>query len=1100
MADSPGKVLSSFASPNERKASISKLGGCAGVFSQLLDRFNGRKLFPHKLLPSERPKHSTIGHTEEKLPMAKLLLIADENRIGSSRRDGDDAFQKNKNCEERRGKKSVGVVARLMGLETMPSPEPFIREKKQIEVVRNTEEVQSARKILQNTLMFAEEDRKDAKAINTRIQTLKKRTKRPHIDQLHRFEAKISSLNSLVDPLKQSSTKNGSKSHIKFLSSQTIMQVKSIEAEDPKALFLSKLPAMPSFQVESPLRSILSPSSKLLSPISPLSSKSRACLFGAAARVLEPSLRPVRQLDFHPHDIKCTREGKDMNEQKMTVLGALSAPPLVPAAERRISTSKHQLNLEQRVPSSSSLSSPSPSMFTSESSKHRLQKGAKCQATSRHVNPTSEMRAQSSSNEVSALKPLINKQGQAKNSSRVKHEKKSNSKLTSEKKWATSTSQRQEASSSNGGARLIPLRENNKASIKVSQLDSEQDDAALPVHAKEGNSNQEEAGKRSSQPIISRRQPKSTKGSSISTVSHPVRAEKSLQNFKKSLQASSESVNQEGGAKSSSPNMSSSKSTTSSAQSKSVTSAQVKGVSPFIRPSAKRKASNHLPKPRGRVEVLAAVGGDFIYGAQNEGVMQSLGGNSPSICKEQNNFYHSDLDTPVVCSIDGDNATNSSDLEAVVHTRVRARWDIGDETKRNITKNCISCWKSDSPVADYHSGSNSTRGEDALQTKNAAAGILEELLLSLNVSPSPLREDGSNILFSESKRSCEDFMGLSADSSTDLSSFLQGAEQGLQSDSFSPKEDTSVRDCESVSDSLCAEEFEQPSPISILESPFQDSASISSDSFEASHGRTQWEGSANEILDCMSIMGKQIEDVKIHDAQTMADGKKFMDVNICLHCRDQKVLDMDAIIDTVIENEDAYVKMVLEAAAFSAENAIWERLALSGALLDPAVFYQFEKHTQHFTWRATMPSNLCIQNDSEVSPCRMRACMGFRSLCRESALQKRKLLFDCIEEALRLSLELASQSYGFSVLYIQLPTAYFLKEVYRQIDEWKWLAISMNLDDMMKMEINTGMGLWFKFGDEVEKITENIEAMIIRSLMDELMEGLIETPASCVCS
>lgn len=128
MNETPGKMLSSLTSGDKQQHQHPKIGGCVGVFFNLFDwnkRFTGKKLFSNRLLPAERPRQVAKRFTDEKLPMAKLLLIADENRGG---------FPNSKKCsgtsEEVRfsdkdvsggSTKAPGVVARLMGLDSLPS-------------------------------------------------------------------------------------------------------------------------------------------------------------------------------------------------------------------------------------------------------------------------------------------------------------------------------------------------------------------------------------------------------------------------------------------------------------------------------------------------------------------------------------------------------------------------------------------------------------------------------------------------------------------------------------------------------------------------------------------------------------------------------------------------------------------------------------------------------------------------------------------------------------------------------------------------------------------------------------------------------------------
>ncbi|CAD5164432.1 unnamed protein product [Musa acuminata subsp. malaccensis] len=108
----------SLAITEKREQQRQRPSGCVGIFLQFLDwnrRFAKKKLFSKKLLP---PAHAARRAskkfcTDDKMPMAKLLLIAEENRGG---------FPSKKKLDADIGNavQTPGLVARLMGLESMP--------------------------------------------------------------------------------------------------------------------------------------------------------------------------------------------------------------------------------------------------------------------------------------------------------------------------------------------------------------------------------------------------------------------------------------------------------------------------------------------------------------------------------------------------------------------------------------------------------------------------------------------------------------------------------------------------------------------------------------------------------------------------------------------------------------------------------------------------------------------------------------------------------------------------------------------------------------------------------------------------------------------
>ncbi|XP_011622626.1 uncharacterized protein LOC18432163 [Amborella trichopoda] len=130
MSDTSGKAISSLTVADKWHH---KPGGCVGAFFQLFDwnrRLSKKKLFSNRLLLPDRTKQLSKKFRKEKLPMAKLLLIADENRGGfpnAKKPDPDCISSNTSNGGTKTGSRRPGVVARLMGLEFLPSPEPSNR-------------------------------------------------------------------------------------------------------------------------------------------------------------------------------------------------------------------------------------------------------------------------------------------------------------------------------------------------------------------------------------------------------------------------------------------------------------------------------------------------------------------------------------------------------------------------------------------------------------------------------------------------------------------------------------------------------------------------------------------------------------------------------------------------------------------------------------------------------------------------------------------------------------------------------------------------------------------------------------------------------------
>lgn len=122
MSDLSARTSSAMAI-TEKKPQMQRTGGCVGIFFQLFDwnrRFAKKKFFPKKLLPPVRTKVSKKFNADEKLPVTKHLLIADESNVTGGFTS---KLKKNGGLEPKKHEmQAPGLVARLMGLEAMPRP------------------------------------------------------------------------------------------------------------------------------------------------------------------------------------------------------------------------------------------------------------------------------------------------------------------------------------------------------------------------------------------------------------------------------------------------------------------------------------------------------------------------------------------------------------------------------------------------------------------------------------------------------------------------------------------------------------------------------------------------------------------------------------------------------------------------------------------------------------------------------------------------------------------------------------------------------------------------------------------------------------------
>ncbi|KAM3288561.1 hypothetical protein P3S67_021991 [Capsicum chacoense] len=94
--------------------------GCVGIFFQLFDRNHrfAKKLFPKKLLsPACLKQDSKKFGGDEKLPKLRLIIDESSGEFLNAKNNG----MTNTRCESKREMKAPSLVARLMGLESMPA-------------------------------------------------------------------------------------------------------------------------------------------------------------------------------------------------------------------------------------------------------------------------------------------------------------------------------------------------------------------------------------------------------------------------------------------------------------------------------------------------------------------------------------------------------------------------------------------------------------------------------------------------------------------------------------------------------------------------------------------------------------------------------------------------------------------------------------------------------------------------------------------------------------------------------------------------------------------------------------------------------------------
>ncbi|KAL3692209.1 hypothetical protein R1sor_005860 [Riccia sorocarpa] len=321
-----------------------RIGGCVGTFLHLFDWNPRKRLFSTKRLPAERPgKPTKTKFKDERMPVAKLLLLADEENRGgfpspkklsaaaaaAVLNPGGD--RPKDNGDELIGKRVPGVVARLMGLESMPECNYGIEGKdspqqpKQPSTVdvRPLQELLHARQepvLLQDLLR--EREYLEAKKLS-----LKERLAVPVPGFVKKLPSDLGAYDSYVPPRDgfRKSMRGGehmqSYPEQKYHKSLRPLKRSAKDLSDARHLILALSPRSNG----EGLRPILLPSkvhNKLMSsPIkSPTKMGSRSArLLEAAVKILEPSLQSTAARSRPPARSSSANNGKDYKDLETDV-------------------------------------------------------------------------------------------------------------------------------------------------------------------------------------------------------------------------------------------------------------------------------------------------------------------------------------------------------------------------------------------------------------------------------------------------------------------------------------------------------------------------------------------------------------------------------------------------------------------------------------------------------------------------------------------------------------------------------------------------------------------------------------------------------------
>ena len=190
-------------------------------------------------------------------------------------------------------------------------------------------------------------------------------------------------------------------------------------------------------------------------------------------------------------------------------------------------------------------------------------------------------------------------------------------------------------------------------------------------------------------------------------------------------------------------------------------------------------------------------------------------------------------------------------------------------------------------------------------------------------------------------------------------------------------------------------------------------------------------------------------------------------------------LDLKKPCREAFECEEQYMKEIMEATKLSHVDIYAAMLQPPTSLIDPTVFKNLEEQFyQQWEWGVKPEDSL--DSDSTLL-----------SDYEQCAVNHRKLIFDCVNEAFRLDLGVdEKQSCQCFPRIPDLSLPYRSRNVCKQINAWKDMACNMNVDDIVEKEMNTGNGKWVDFGYEVSDLAVETETSIVDRLINELVVDL----------
>lgn len=325
-------------------------------------------------------------------------------------------------------------------------------------------------------------------------------------------------------------------------------------------------------------------------------------------------------------------------------------------------------------------------------------------------------------------------------------------------------------------------------------------------------------------------------------------------------------------------------------------------------------------------------------------------------------------------------------------------------------------------------------------------------------------------------------------------------------------------------------EGEQPSPVSILDSPFQDEASITPEPSLAESDRH-----LDEVLELHNMCGvlgiqpssqlDEIDVVKARDTQPESSkhsgGSNLLTEEIADIRENEKI--RRAILEiskfqtadlhdrlgksqpASADEEQSFVHGILKAAQFLSHNNKEEsslKWFAPGLPLDPSLFDRLESgDTEQISIGAGGGGGGGNLNLAQMS-----------THCQYGALWRcdRKLLFDSINEALVTEIGYGGEPkqpwmVNGNILVGSNPTLRppggcsnkLVEDIYRTISKWRELA-SNAIDSLIDMDMNKccRLGKWRYYEHEIRDISLEIASMLLGMILDEFVTDLAAATAA----